>query len=239
MGATRRYASLVSLCLGTVFAAACGGGGGRIVRAAAGRAIRRHDDARHGAASLVLTIAIPSAGTSSLTRRVRYVSAGTKSATIVYGAQQQTVNCTTTCSATLQLSTGPAIDRGAALRPAERRRQSAGERCDDGDRRRGTAERRVDRVRRRPREARGLSLGAASATAGAAAQIPVTVKAIDAAGFTIVGPEPYASSLALSTDDHSGATSAFDDLAGVAERHRDLGVQRLVSGRGASTSSRR
>jgi hypothetical protein len=52
-----------------------------------------------------------------------------------------------------------------------------------------------------------VSLGVATATAGAAAQIAVVVKAIDAAGFTIVGPEPYASALALSTDDHSGATA--------------------------------
>ncbi len=204
MGATRRYASVFSLCLAATFAAGCGGGGGSSAMPPV--APSGGTTAGTAPASLVLTIAIPSASSSSsAARRVRYVSAGTKSATIVYGAQQQTVNCTTMCSITLQLSTGQqSISARLFDQP-----NAAGNLLATG----ATTTNVVAGQQNVVSIAFGgvpaklaITLGAATATAGAAAQIPVVVKAIDAAGFTIVGPEPYASALVLSSDDHSGAT---------------------------------
>jgi hypothetical protein len=155
----------------------------------------------------VFSIAIPSAsGTSSAQRRARYISAGTKSATIAFGANRQTVNCTTTCVATLIASPGQQTFTAALYDQPN----GSGNVLAIG----ATTATIVAGAQNVVSVAFGgvpaklaVSLASASASAGSAAVIPVVVQVIDAAGYTIVGPEPYANAIAVVSDDSSGATT--------------------------------
>ncbi len=207
MGA-RRFAVLFSLCLSAVSLAACGGGGG------GGAAALPATSAGNGAlpagatastASLVLTIAIPSGQTSSSVRRLRYVSAGTKSAVIITATGRTVVNCTSTCNATLQLGSGQQSISAQLYDQAN----GAGNLLSSGATTTTivVGQQNVVSITFGGVAAKvSVAFGTASVTAGTAAQIPLVVKAIDAAGYTIVGPDAYADPIVLSTDDHSGAT---------------------------------
>jgi hypothetical protein len=208
MGATSRYAVLFSLCLGAVALTACGGGGGgasALPAPANGNGSGTTSGAASSPQSVVLTIAIP-AVSSSTVRRLRYVSPATKSAVVAYGTQHQTVNCTTTCTLTLSMSPGQTaltaqlydqvngggnlLATGSTTATIVAGQQNAIALSFGGVPAKIT-----------------VALGAASVAPGASAQIPVVVKALDAAGYTIVGSDPYANPITLTTDDHSGATS--------------------------------
>jgi hypothetical protein len=205
MGATRPNAVLFLLCLAAVAAAGCGGGGGG--SAALPPVTPPTGGPSSAPASLVFSIAIPSgSGTSSAQRRARYISAGTKSATIAFGANRQTVNCTTMCVATLEASPGQQTFTASLYDQPN----GGGNILSIGT----TIATIVAGAQNVVSVSFGgvpaklaVSLASASANAGSAAQIPVVVRAIDAAGYTIVGPEPYASAISVAVDDVSGATT--------------------------------
>ena len=204
MGATRPNAFLFSLCLAAVAAAGCGGGGGS---AALPPVTPPGSPTTTTSASLVFSIAIPAGtGTSGALRRTRYISAGTKSATIVFGGNRQTVNCTSTCTATLTATPGQQTFTAALYDQPN----AGGNVLSTGT----TTATIVAGTQNVVSISFGgvpaklaVALGAASASAGSAVQIPVVVQAIDAAGYTIVGPEPYATAIAVGSDDLSGATA--------------------------------
>lgn len=204
MGARRSAALLFPLCLGAALIAGCGGGGGSSLPPSSSQGLA---PASGTSVPLVLTIAIPSGTTASAgARSPRYVSAGTKSAVIAYGGVRQTVNCAATCTATLQATVGPQtfvaslydqpngagniLATGSTNVTIVAGQANAVNLTFDGV---------VSRL--------SVAFGAAGASAGTTAQIPLTVRAIDAAGYIIVGAEPYANPITLSSDDASGATT--------------------------------
>jgi hypothetical protein len=203
MGAIR-HAVLFSLCLFAL--AGCGGGGGGsaalppVMPPSGGTATA-------APASLLFTIAIPSAtGASGAHRSPRYISAGTKSATISFGANRQTVNCASSCTATLTATPGQQTFTASLYDQPN----GAGNVLSVGTTTatvvagaQNTVSVTFDGIPARL----ALALGSASVNAGRPAQIPLVVQALDAAGYTIVGPEPFADAIALASDDHSGATT--------------------------------
>ena len=206
MEALRSTTLRISLCLSTALLAACGGGGGT---SSALPAMPGPPPPSNGGTqtpqAVAFSIAIPSATASANRRRVAYISAGTKSASISYGAGTQTVNCAQACNATLQVlpgtqtfsvslysaanATGAILSTGSTTATIVAGQANTVQIVFGGV---------VARL--------ALALGSASVTAGSAATIPVTVQAIDAAGYTIVGPDPYAQPIVLSDDDTSGVT---------------------------------
>jgi hypothetical protein len=209
MDALRSTVLRISLCLSTGLLAACGGGGGSgassMLPAMPGTTPPPSGTAP-APQSVAFNIAIPSATASSNRRRIAYVSAGTKSASITYSLGTQTVNCAQTCAATLQVLPGTQTFAVSLYSGAN----GAGSVLSTG---RTTATivagqaNTVQIVFGGVVARLALSLGSASVTAGSAATIPVSVQAIDAAGYTIVGPDPYAQPIALSDDDTSGVTT--------------------------------
>jgi hypothetical protein len=205
MGANRPNAFLFSLCFTAFAAAGCGGGGGST--SATPPVTPPTSNGSSSTASLLFTIAIPGAvGGSSAQRRPRYISAATKSAAIAFGASRQTVNCAATCSATLVANPGTQTFTISLYDQPN----AAGNLLSTGT----TTTTIVAGAQNSISVAFGgvpatlaISLGSASTSAGSAAQIPVVVQALDAAGYTIVGPEPYANPIAVSSDDRSGATA--------------------------------
>jgi hypothetical protein len=205
MDALRSTALRISLGLSTALLAACGGGGS----SSALLPVPGPPPPGGGSSAplaVAFSIAIPSAAPSSTRRRVAYVSAGTKSASIGYGGTTQTVNCAQTCAATLQVlpgtqtftvslyaganATGGVLSTGSTTATIVAGQANAVQIVFGGV---------VAKL--------ALSLGSAAVTAGSATTIPVFVQAIDAAGYTIVGADPYAQPIALSDDDTSGATT--------------------------------
>ncbi len=202
----RRFAFLVSLCLAPACLAACGGGGGggaaSIMPPQAGPS--GTSSASSAPVSVAISIAVPAASTSSTKRAVRYVSAGTKSATVTTGGNTQTTNCTSSCSLVVNVApgsqtfaitlydaanaTGHVLSSGQTTATIVAGTNNAVSVTFDGV---------VASV--------AVALGASNVVAGTSATIPVTVTAKDAAGYTIVGGDPYASPIALSTDDSTGA----------------------------------
>jgi hypothetical protein len=157
-------------------------------------------------ASVAISIAIPPASTASSRRRTRYVSAGTKSATVSFGGGQQTTNCASTCSLVVSVSPGSVTfairlfddvnGGGHLLSTGQTTAMVAAGQTNTVN---VTFEASVASV--------ALALGTAAVTAGTPATIPVTVTAKDAAGYTIVGSDLYQTPIGLSNDDPSGATA--------------------------------
>src|ERR1700676_5491 len=207
MDAVRSPVLRLSLCLSTALLAACGGGGGGTSSALP--AMPGPPPPNNGGTQapqvVAFSIAIPSATASATRRRVAYVSAGTKSATITYGSAAQTVNCAETCNASLQVFPGTQTFTVSLYSAAN----ASGAILSTGS---TTAtivagqNNSVQIVFGGVVAKLALSLGSAVVTAGSATTIPVSVQAIDAAGYTIVGPDPYAQPIALSDDDTSGVT---------------------------------
>lgn len=207
MDALRSTALRISICASVALLTACGGGGGGSSSALPPVAGSPQPSAAGMAPQAVaFNIAIPSAAPSSSRRRVAYVSAGTKSAAITYGAGTQTVNCTQTCSTTLQVLPGPQtfsvslyagvnatgglLSTGSTVATIVAGQANAVQIVFGGV---------VAKL--------ALSLGTAAVVTGSPATIPVFVHAIDAAGYTIVGADPYEQPIVLKNDDPSGATA--------------------------------
>jgi hypothetical protein len=205
MGAPAIRAILVSCCLSAaVLAAGCGGGGGGAALPSVASNGTGNNAPAGGSTAVAFTIAIPTGTPSAKLRRPRYVSAGTRSATIAYGGHTQTVNCTTECSTVLQVALGPAAfvaslydaPDGAGHMLATGQTQTtivAGQQ--------NVVQITFDGVP----ASLALALASTSVTAGVAAGVPVTVSAKDAAGYTIVGSTPYFAPIALASDDASGS----------------------------------
>jgi hypothetical protein len=206
----RLSASVVSFCLAAAALTACGGGGGGgasslppVTPPTGGGAAGPPS----APASVAISIAIPPAtSASSSQRRARYISAGTKSASVSYSGTTQTTNCDATCSLvasvtpgtvtfTLNLYDGP-NGSGHVLSTGTTTTTIVAGASNSVKVTFGAVVATVV-----------VALGASSVTAGTPATIPVTVTAKDAAGYTVVGTEPYATPITLSTDDSSGATS--------------------------------
>jgi hypothetical protein len=197
-----------SICLAASLLAACGGGGG-----GGGAALPPVASVTGGSpgssagspAAVAISIAVPAPSTSSSKRRARYVSAATKSITVGYGSGSQTVDCTATCSLVVNVMPGP-VTFAVGLYDAAGgtgHLLSSGQTTTTIVPGQNTVKMTFSGVA----AALSVALGTASVSAGTPATIPVVVTAKDAAGYTIVGSEPYASPIALALDDSSGATS--------------------------------
>jgi len=204
----REIATLISFCLAAASLAACGGGGGAslppVQPPGAGNA---GSSVPSAPASVAISIAIPSASTaSSSARRARYVSAGTRSATVSYAGTSQTANCTSTCSLVANVMPGTVMF-SLSLYDAQ---NGTGHVLSTGQTTAtivaGTSNT-VNVTFDAVVAAVVVSTPSASVNAGTPATIPVTVTAKDAAGYTIVGSDPYATPIAISSDDSSGAFS--------------------------------
>jgi hypothetical protein len=187
--------------------AACGGGGGGGAAALPPvAALPTTAPAGSGSASVAFTIAIPSATTSSTRRSPRYVSAGTKSVLVAFAGKQQSADCTQTCSVNLTVPQG-AVTFQVGLYDAK---GGTGNLLATGSTTTTVVLGQANTVSITfggVVASVGIALGTASVTAGTAAVVPITVTAKDAAGFTIVGAEPYSAPIVLAHDDTSGATS--------------------------------
>ncbi len=143
---------------------------------------------------------------SAARRSPRYISAGTKSAVITASGNRQTVNCASTCNVTLSVMPGTltiaaslydhADGIGSVLATGSTTATIVGGQSNTLQVTFGGVVSKLD-----------VSLGSSSLTAGSSTQTPVIVKAYDAAGYTIVGPESYANPVVLALDDKSGATT--------------------------------
>lgn len=202
-----RFARLLfSYSLAALLCGCGGGGGGTSALPPAGPAV----PAPAGAAqSIPFTIALPSPTAASGQRRSpRYVSAGTKSATIAYAGQTQIVNCANdACSALLTVPAG-LITFVATLYDAP---NAGGNVLAQGKTQTTIVPGQTNRIQitfSGVIASIAVALGSGSVPAGAAVTIPLTVSAKDAAGYTIVGSVPYASPIALTTDGSAAVLSA-------------------------------
>lgn len=149
-------------------------------------------------AQVSFTIAIPQALTP------KYISAGTKSATISVNGASTTVNCTATCSATVSApigsdtfaislydtagGTGHVLSQGTLTQTIIANQLNT-----------------VDVAFNGVVATAAVSAAGATFTPGSATTTPLTVSAKDAAGNTIVGT--YANAITLTDNDTTGATS--------------------------------
>ncbi len=207
----RARSAVLRLCavVSSLLLAACGGGGGgSSALPAANLAPQPGNGGGSGSgtpASVAFTIQIPSASPSGSKRRPRYVSAGTKSASVTYGSNRQVVDCGTTCSLQLTMMPGT-VTFTVALYDAS----GAGGNVLAS----GTTTTTIEPGQQNSVNITfagvvasiALGFGAGSVAAGTPATVPVTVTAKDAAGYTIVGSDPYATPIVLSVDG-SGAAS--------------------------------
>lgn len=205
----RCFAWRISLALTALCLAACGGGGG-----GGGSALPPTSGSlgsvgapppSSGPAAVAFSIAVPSASTSSSARRARYVSAGTKSVAVSYAGNRQTADCTSTCTLTLAVNPGTVtFDVGLFDGPG-----GTGHALSSGTTTASIVSgQNAVKVSFAGVVAKvAVALGTSTVSAGSAAAVPVTVNAMDAAGYTIVGSDPYQAPIALSLDDTSGATA--------------------------------
>ena len=203
----RSFAWRISLCAGVLALTACGGGGGSSLPPMSAPAGAPSAPPASGPASVDISIAVPSATSASAkTRAPRYVSAATKSAVVSYPGGRQTAECTTTCALVLSVNPGM-VPFDVALYDAP---GGTGHVLSSGS---TTA----SIVAGQPNTLKvafagvvahvTVSLANTTVTAGTPATIAVNVSAQDAAGYTIVGPDPYAAPIALTNDDASGTTA--------------------------------
>ncbi|HYW54503.1 MAG TPA: hypothetical protein VE826_11060 [Dongiaceae bacterium] len=206
----RSFAWRVSLALTALALAACGGGGGggssALPPTSTSLGSAGAPPPGSAPASVAFTVAVPSASTSSAARRARYVSAGTKSVAVSYSGGRQTADCTATCTLTLAVNAGTmTFDVGLYDAPG-----GTGHVLSSGTTSATVVSGQVNTIKvtfAGVVAKVAVGLGTSTVSAGSAASVPVTVSALDAAGYTIVGPEPYQNPIALSLDDASGATS--------------------------------
>jgi hypothetical protein len=209
----RLRALRLSFCLiAASLLAACGGGGG-----GGGAALPPAPPASPGGpaaggpstapAAVDLSIAIPAGTTASAAgRRPRYVSAATKSVTVSFGTSQQSADCTATCSMTLQVLPGT-VTFNVALYDAFGGKGNVLSTGQTTTTIAAGVQNRVALVFGGVVAALAVSLIPGSVPAGTPAAVPISVQAKDAAGYTIVGPDAFATPVQLSNDDTSGATS--------------------------------
>ncbi|MEA2688661.1 MAG: hypothetical protein QOD51_1268, partial [Candidatus Eremiobacteraeota bacterium] len=203
----RLVAAQVLFCLASASLAACGGGGGGGGAALPPVSVQPAGGTASGSsapAAVSISIAIPGTSTSSARRRARYVSAGTKSATVSYAGSTQTTNCGATCSLTLNVMPGTvtfAISLFDQPNGAGHVLSSAQTTATIMPGANNALKLTFDAVI----ASVAVAVGTNAVTAGTPATIPVTVAAKDAAGYTIVGTDAYAVPIALSVDDTSGA----------------------------------
>ena len=203
-----RYTRLLFSCSLAALLCGCGGGGGG--GSAALPPVPAGAQAGAPAAApqpVAFTITLPAPGTSAARRLPRYVSAGTKSATIAYGGQTQVINCSNnTCSGLLAVAPGQVTFVASLYDQAN----GAGSLLAQGQTNTTIMAAQPNRIQITfggVVASLALTLGTTSVTAGSPASIPVTVTAKDAAGYTIVGSVPYVAPIVLADDDASGATS--------------------------------
>jgi hypothetical protein len=157
-------------------------------------------------AAVAFTIAIPTA-TSSFKRAARYVSAATKSLVVTTDVQQHaTVNCTTVCSGTMQVTPGQHTFVLALYDMPD----GAGHMLSTG-----TTPATI--VANQPNQVLvtfggvvasvAVTLNPATLHAGTPADAAVTVVAKDAAGYAIVGSDAFVQPVTLANGDTSGATT--------------------------------
>ena len=199
-----RSLRLGALVLGAALVSSCGGGGDSAPAALPSVAGHNVD--------VSFQIVIPQASASASKRRPAYISAATQSATVSVNGASTTVNCTSVCSATVSAPVGgdtftvnlfSAQNAGGSLLSTGTVTQSIV--ADQANSVNVTFNGVVASL--------SLALSASQLTVGTPALVMVTVKALDAAGNTIVGPGGYATAtgaaltLALSDSDLSGATT--------------------------------
>ena len=159
-----------------------------------------------GTASVDVTINVPTTTTSSSTRRSASILPGTKSASITVGGTSSVLQCTTTCSGSLLVplgvqtfvatlyngpsATGNVLASGQATATIVSGQRNVVNIAFGGV---------VRSV--------AVTLNPTDLEPGTPATVAVNVAAKDAAGFTIVGADPYSASIALSNDDTTGSTT--------------------------------
>ncbi|MBV9439319.1 MAG: hypothetical protein JOZ24_04930, partial [Candidatus Eremiobacteraeota bacterium] len=198
----RVYASGIFLCLAASMLTACGGGGGSasmLPAAIAAPGSPAAPSAGSAPASVAISIAIPTATASSSVRRVHYVSAATRSASVSYGAVTQTVNCAATCSLVTTVAPGTVTfairlfdglnGSGNVLSTGQTTATIVSGQSNS-----------LNVVFGGVVASVAVSLGQNAVSAGTPATIPVSVTARDAAGYTIVGSDPYATPIVLAVD---------------------------------------
>ncbi|GAC1566785.1 MAG: hypothetical protein NVS2B3_01470 [Vulcanimicrobiaceae bacterium] len=211
----RSGALAVASLLATTALAACSGGGSvgsppvPGIALASLPAAATASQAARGNATVAITIAIPGA-TPKSGMQLKYVSSGTKSVAVsiapvgTVAPAPSIVNCTTTCSISLSEPIGTDVF-GITLYDAS---NGTGNRLAFGQTTQTIVANQTNTVR--------LSLGGVIAslaianvpafTAGTAASAPVTISALDAAGYTIVGSDAYTTPISVGTSD---ATNTF------------------------------
>jgi len=207
----RPIAFHVSLCLAALALAACGGGGGSTAALPPVSSSNGSTPSSAAAVPVAISVAIPSATISAGARRALYVSPGTKSATVTYNGAAQTTNCTTSCSLTVNVTPG-SVTFAIALYDAQ---NGTGHVLSSGQTTTTVAagQNNVLNVSFGGVVASlAIALGAPSVTSGAPASIPLTVTAKDAAGYTIVGTESYASPIAIATNGGAAFTVSASSL---------------------------
>ena len=219
MGAGRSELVRGAIMLTTLALAACGGGGGGGTSSALPPA--PPPPAVGGSSQPVsatripvsVTISVPGVATSARTRLPKYVSAGTKSAQITAGGVSQVVNCSTVCTLTVTVTPGQQTFV-AALYDAP---NGTGHVLSQGQASANIvagAANTVNLVFGGVVASLSVSFATASATAGPSGSTAVSVQAKDAAGYTIVGSDPFVNPVALSDDDGSGATQLSTTTVG-------------------------
>ncbi len=201
-----RFSRWLFSCSLAALLCGCGGGGGG--SAALPPVTPAAPTSAGPAQSVPFTIALPSpTATSGSARRPRYVSAGTKSATIDYAGQKQVINCADdACSGLLAVPAGQVTFVATLFDQFG----GAGNALAQG-------QTNTVIVAGQPNHIQitfggvvaslSMRLGTAGVPAGTPATVPVVVTAKDAAGYTIVGSAPYTSPVVVGDDDTSGATA--------------------------------
>lgn len=193
----------LTLAVGIAGLASCGGGGG-----GGGSAIPSNGTPKTPTAQTVavtFNIVIPPPASTSSSRRTKYISASTASATITINAgAPTTVACTTTCTVTVDAPIG--LDTFAvSLKDASSNLLSQGSVTHAIS---ATAANVVNISFGGQVAKIQLTTTVANLVPGTLATVaPVTVTALDADNNTIVGSDPYVNPITLSDSDVSGATS--------------------------------
>ncbi len=207
MDADRYTRLLFSFFLAALLCGCGGGGGGSAALPPVPAGTQATAAPAAAPQSVAFTITLPAPGTSAARRLPRYVSAGTKSATIAYGGHTQVINCSNnTCSGLLAVAPGQVTFVASLYDQAN----GAGNLLAQGQTNTTIMAAQPNRIQITfggVVASLALTLGTTSVTAGSPASVPVTVTAKDAAGYTIVGNVPYVVPIVLADDDASGATS--------------------------------
>jgi hypothetical protein len=208
MAAIRSIAVFFLPSLFALVAAGCGGGGGGGSSALPPTQASNPGAPPAGgpATDVAFSISIPAVSTSAARRAPRYVSAGAKSLRISADNQNAVVNCTNVCTGALRMVPGTYLFTMALYDATD----GAGHVLSGGS----TSSTVVGGQTNVVQVTFGgvvasvaLALAPATLHAGFASDASVAVVAKDAAGFVIVGQEPFVAPVALTNADTSGATT--------------------------------